>query len=455
VPIFGSRRGTGLLPVDAKLGDLMSNDVQSHEELAGGVAEDDRRAGARHAARTLGSVTARIIGGSQVDLVNFSSRGVLFECDSRLLIGARASVRITTTDANLVVTGRVVRSRVKGLVNGALRYDAALVLDNELALTPAILTSTAPAADADDLVAFETDGDPAFDPSPVEAYLAESEASLLDVAPDELPITLSAAADPGDHDGAAAAGSAAGPADETRVDAIDMHVTDAAEPDAGPAPSATVDDDGDIAFEPAVEFAFAEMADDSREPEAIAAGDLIATPIAAEEPAGASMFDATYIPPAYEAESGESQFEVTPPSRAHDGIATSFFDAHPSETYGADAAAPVEPDATVTAAPIATAALPGADAPDSIDFESEVAFEAADDLPFEPPFDDAPMDASGTVNEPPHAEALDTAAIEDADGDAERPAAASNGEDRVLLQFAATVPHDLAELRRIAADNQW
>jgi hypothetical protein len=35
------------------------------------------------------------------------------------------------------------------------------------------------------------------------------------------------------------------------------------------------------------------------------------------------------------------------------------------------------------------------------------------------------------------------------------PAAVSDTEDRVLLQFAATVPHDLAELRRIAADNQW
>jgi hypothetical protein len=101
------------------VGDVMSNDVQMHEDLAAGVAGDDRRGSARHAAGSLGSVNARIIGGSQVDLVNFSSRGVLFECDSRLLIGARASVRITTTDANLVVTGRVVRSRVKGLVNGA------------------------------------------------------------------------------------------------------------------------------------------------------------------------------------------------------------------------------------------------------------------------------------------------------------------------------------------------
>ena len=175
----------------------MSNNVQSHEDVAERATGEDRRVGVRHAARSLGSVTARIIGGSPVDLVNFSSRGVLFECDSRLLIGARASVRITTTENNLIVTGRVVRSRVKGLVNGALRYDAALALDAELNLTPAIVEAVraetrSHEADADfvadDLVNFESDFDPAVAPSPVEAYLAESEASLLDAHVSESPL---------------------------------------------------------------------------------------------------------------------------------------------------------------------------------------------------------------------------------------------------------------------------
>ena len=40
----------------------------------------------------------------------------------------------------IIVTGRVVRSRVKGLVNGALRYDAALVLDDVEALPGRVLT---------------------------------------------------------------------------------------------------------------------------------------------------------------------------------------------------------------------------------------------------------------------------------------------------------------------------
>jgi hypothetical protein len=109
----------------------------------------DRRTETRHDARMLGSVSARLIGGSEVRLVNFSNRGVLVESDTRLLIGARASVRITTSDASVVVTGRVVRSRVKGLVNGVLVYDAGLNLDTELSLATAeMLQASADAAAA-------------------------------------------------------------------------------------------------------------------------------------------------------------------------------------------------------------------------------------------------------------------------------------------------------------------
>ncbi len=100
---------------------------------AGPGGTNDRRDGVRHDARKLGTLTARLIGGSEVSLVNFSNRGVLFECDSRLLIGVRASVSPRLT-RRVMVTGKVVRSRVKGLVNGALRHDAALALDEDLML---------------------------------------------------------------------------------------------------------------------------------------------------------------------------------------------------------------------------------------------------------------------------------------------------------------------------------
>lgn len=111
------------------------------------VDDPDRRNETRHDAARLGPVTARLVGGSEVRLVNFSNRGILVESDARLQIGARASVRITTKDGTVVVTGRVVRSRVKGLINGVLLYDAGLNLDNELSLAPAeIVEAAAPVA---------------------------------------------------------------------------------------------------------------------------------------------------------------------------------------------------------------------------------------------------------------------------------------------------------------------
>jgi hypothetical protein len=112
------------------------------------ASQHERRTEVRHDARKLGTVTARLIGGSEVRLVNFSNRGVLVESDTRLLIGARATIRITTSDASVVVTGRVVRSRVKGLVNGVLVYDAGLNLDSELSLATADMLQDEPVAAA-------------------------------------------------------------------------------------------------------------------------------------------------------------------------------------------------------------------------------------------------------------------------------------------------------------------
>jgi hypothetical protein len=117
-----------------------------------------------------------------------------------------------------------------------------------------------------------------------------------------------------------------------------------------------------------------------------------------------------------------------------DATPASFFDASQSESYG-------EPST-----------------------ETAVAFEAEDGVMFEAAFEGAPAiddpavavavaagpvvtDALDAVTPPP----LPVAAPDVIDSRA----AVSDTEDRVLLQFAATVPHDLAELRRIAADNQW
>jgi hypothetical protein len=505
-------------------GDLMSNDVQSHESVVERLPGEERRASPRHAASTLGDVTARIIGGSPVDLVNFSARGVLFECDSRLLIGARASVRITTPDANLIVSGRVVRSRVKGLVNGALRYDAALALDHELTLRPMLPASdAAPAAtaiagagddvDADADVSFESELDGSFDPAPVEAYLAESEASLaavsqLDTAEEEA-IAL--------FDGAPASDdahvelAAVTPSADVHVEVAVRATLEEAEPAFAPADpmdhagdaavEAAEDEpiafeaDAGVTFEAADDFVFEEPADAVFEEPAAppfepvaAAEPTTATPVGtaleAAEPEGESMFDATpYSPPAEEAADETSMFESTPPMPVSAGSAASMFDARPSEAWR---------DAE-THEPVAEATTPAADTPvaDGIDFETDVAFEADDAVMFEPAFeaDGAPVveapsiAAAGDVveaepvaaaTEPeleaepepepaiqvaPAAEAepLDVTPSEPAveRAAADETTAAAPDDDRALMPFIATVPVDLADLRRIAADNQW
>jgi hypothetical protein len=397
------------------MGESMSNDVQSHEEVAERVAGEERRTALRHAARALGTVTARIIGGSQVDLVNFSNRGVLFECDSRLLIGARASVRITTEEANLIVTGRVVRSRVKGLVNGALRYDAALVLDAELGLTPKFIDAPAIADDGsevEELAALDAGFDGTFDPSPVEAYLAESEASLLEVAQgSDVPLHAPVAVDAGvdaEIDGV----PEPPPVPQPAIPAIEAA---GLETSAEPEPIA-FEADAEIAFEPAVEFAF----DDS-----------------GEAPASTAMFDATYTPPAVDDFVViESQFDTTAPRAVSGATPTAFFDARPSGSYGD----------------------PPSDAPVAFEADEALMFDEAVEVA--PAVDEradlAPVDA-GTGEDLSTGDGFTASALPDAAPDdvIDSRAAVPDTEDRVLLQFAATVPHDLAELRRIAADNQW
>lgn len=92
---------------------------------------DDRRRAPRHDAAHLGSVITRVIGGGEVKLLDFSRSGVLIESDTRLAIGAKATIRLTTTDASLTVRGQVVRSKVAGL-NGTLVYHTALQLEDDL-----------------------------------------------------------------------------------------------------------------------------------------------------------------------------------------------------------------------------------------------------------------------------------------------------------------------------------
>jgi PilZ domain len=98
---------------------------------------DDRRASARHDSKHLGTVVARVLGRCDARLLDVSRRGVLFESEARLMIGAKTTIRITTTDTSVAMKGIVVRSRVATL-GKAVVYQTALELDEDLTLVDTI-----------------------------------------------------------------------------------------------------------------------------------------------------------------------------------------------------------------------------------------------------------------------------------------------------------------------------
>jgi PAS fold len=86
----------------------------------------------------LGKASVRLLGGSEVTLINFSERGLLFQSETRLLVGARGTVRIVVGTETTIAAGTVVRSLVQGMASGKLAFHTALVLDQPLALAVAV-----------------------------------------------------------------------------------------------------------------------------------------------------------------------------------------------------------------------------------------------------------------------------------------------------------------------------
>lgn len=95
-------------------------------------AGDDRRAEIRVPASTLGEVQSRVVGGGPIELLNYTSRSLFGQSTTRLLIGSPISVRLATAALNAVVRGRVVRSSLTRVVDGAPRYEIAVLLDHEM-----------------------------------------------------------------------------------------------------------------------------------------------------------------------------------------------------------------------------------------------------------------------------------------------------------------------------------
>ena len=102
------------------------------------AVESDRRSSPRFPADMLGKASVRLLGGSEVTLVNFSERGLLFQSETRLLVGARGTVRIVVGNETTVAAGTVVRSLVQGMASGKLAFHTALALDQPLALAAAV-----------------------------------------------------------------------------------------------------------------------------------------------------------------------------------------------------------------------------------------------------------------------------------------------------------------------------
>jgi PilZ domain len=112
---------------ESKLNNQNGNERKSPYDI------DDRRASVRHDSSQFGTVLARVLGRCDARLIDVSRRGVLFESEARLTIGAKTTIRITTTDTSVALKGMVVRSRVATLGKSVV-YQTALELEEDLTL---------------------------------------------------------------------------------------------------------------------------------------------------------------------------------------------------------------------------------------------------------------------------------------------------------------------------------
>jgi hypothetical protein len=95
-------------------------------------ASQDRRAESREQAASLSDVSTRLVGGSDLTLLNYTSRSLYGQSTSRMIVGTRISVRLATGTVQAVLSGRVVRSSLTQIVAGVPRYEIAIALDGDV-----------------------------------------------------------------------------------------------------------------------------------------------------------------------------------------------------------------------------------------------------------------------------------------------------------------------------------
>jgi hypothetical protein len=96
----------------------------------------ERRRHARIPAEALPHLTARVVGGPMVRLLDVSRRGARVETDLPLRPGRAVTIRFVAIDSTLTLTGAVVRSSVAVLAEDGVKYHTALSFAEDVHLCP-------------------------------------------------------------------------------------------------------------------------------------------------------------------------------------------------------------------------------------------------------------------------------------------------------------------------------
>ena len=107
----------------------------------------DRRQDVRHPASAIPQLAARLSRGPEVLLIDISRRGALIENDTRLRPGLKVDVCFVTSDAQIVLSGCVVRSSVSDVSDNQLRYRTALSFGEDNTLLSRLIDEHAQSAD--------------------------------------------------------------------------------------------------------------------------------------------------------------------------------------------------------------------------------------------------------------------------------------------------------------------
>ncbi len=116
------------------------------------------------------------VGGPEVKLINISRGGALIESQERLSTGSNICLRLVTEDKVHLIKGRVLRYSVSSLVDGVIRYQSAIVFDEDFTMMPEKaeedeiqeVTQVEPSVDGNDsaMVAFNSESAEEFDEDP-------------------------------------------------------------------------------------------------------------------------------------------------------------------------------------------------------------------------------------------------------------------------------------------------